>query len=317
MGIKYNNITLRHLRAFVIVAHQGSFKLAAQELSRTQPAISLAIQQLEQSIGLKLLERTTRKVSLTVEGENFMPVAERLVRDFDAAISDLDATADRRTGHVSIASIPSIASTLLPGVVKRFTELYPGISLHIIDDNTKGVQRRLERNEVDLGIAGDLRTRQGLLYRPLVEDRMEMVCHIDHPLAKIKAPLDWDVLQDFKFLDSGYRDIAAVQSLVDEPKYEFSTTTTLFAMVRANIGYTVLPTLAAHVDDFQIVARPLVRPVISRKVNLITRKDWSFSPAGEAMAEVLIETIPDVTRTLNLDNLHSKINAKDFPELSS
>ena len=121
---------------------------------------------------------------MTVEGENFIPIAERLIRDFDAAILNLNATADRKAGHVSIASTPSIASTLLPGVVKRFTELYPGISVHIIDDNSKGVQRRLERNEVDLGIAGDLRKRHGLLYRPLVEDRLEMVCHVDHPLAK-------------------------------------------------------------------------------------------------------------------------------------
>jgi DNA-binding transcriptional LysR family regulator len=262
------------------------------------------------------LERTTRKVSLTVEGENFMPIAERLIRDFDAAISDLSATADRRTGHVSIASIPSIANTLMPGVLKRFTELYPGISVHIIDDNSKGVQRRLERNEVDLGIAGDSKKRQGLLYRPLLEDRMEMVCHIDHPLAKIKAPLNWDVLQEYKFLDSGYRDIGPIQRLIDEPKYEFSTTTTLFAMVKANIGYTVLPTLAAHIEDPQIIARPLIRPVVSRKVNFITRKDWNFSPAGEAMAEVLVATIPDVIKTLNLDNLHSKISPKDFSEFA-
>jgi DNA-binding transcriptional LysR family regulator len=263
---------------------------------------------------LKLLERTTRKVSLTVEGENFIPVAERLIRDFDAAISDLNATADRRSGHVSIASIPSIASTLLPGVVKKFSELYPGISVHIIDDNSKGVQRRLERNEVDLGIAGDLQRRQGLLYRPLAEDRMNMVCHIDHPLSKVPIPLDWSILQEHKYLDSGYRDIAPIQQLMDGPTYEFSTTTTLFAMVKANIGFTVLPSLAAHIDDPQIIARPLIRPVISRKVNLITRKDWSFSPAGEAMAEVLIETIPEIIKTLDLDNIHSKIDIKNFSE---
>ncbi|NNC35866.1 MAG: LysR family transcriptional regulator [Acidimicrobiales bacterium] len=304
------------MRAFVVVAQKGSFKLAAQELARTQPAISLAIQQLENSIGMKLLERTTRKVSLTIEGENFIPVAERLIRDFDAAISDLNATADRRTGHVSIATIPSIATTLLPGVVKKFTDKYPGISVHIIDDNSKGVQRRLERNEVDLGIAGDLRKRHGLLYRPLVDDRMEMVCHIDHPLSKMSSPLTWKVLQDFKFLDSGYRDILSIQSLIDDPRYEFTTTTTLFAMVKANIGYTVLPGLAAHIKDPNIISRPLIRPIVNRKVNLITRKDWSFSPAGEAMAQILVDTIPDIIKSLQLDDLRSKIDLNDFPELS-
>jgi len=299
----------------VIVARHGSFKLAAQELSRTQPAISLAIQQLEDSIGLKLLERTTRKVSLTAEGENFIPVAERLIRDFDAAISDLNATADRRSGHVSIAALPSVATQLLPGVIKKFTELYPGISVHVIDDNSRGVQRRLERNEVDFGIAGNKRRRQGLEYRAVAEDRLEMVCHHEHPLAQESGPLPWDALQDYKFIDSGLQDVVSMQGLIDDPKYEFTTTTTLFAMVKADIGITVLPALASRNDDPKIVARPLVDPVIKREMQLITRKEWSFSPAGQAMAEVLIETVPEVIKSLNIADLHSKISAKDFPEI--
>ena len=98
--MKYLNITQRHLRTFVIVARYGSFNKAAEELSRTQPAITLAIKQLEEFVGLKLLDRTTRRVIPTAEGENFMPIAERLVRDFDTAISDLKATAERRIGNI-------------------------------------------------------------------------------------------------------------------------------------------------------------------------------------------------------------------------
>ena len=86
--IKYLNVTLRHLRTFITVAEQGSFNGAAEKLSRTQPAITLAIKQLEEFIGLKLLERTTRQVSTTTEGQNFIPIAQRLVRDFDTAIYD-------------------------------------------------------------------------------------------------------------------------------------------------------------------------------------------------------------------------------------
>jgi DNA-binding transcriptional LysR family regulator len=285
-------------------------------LSRTQPAITLAIQQLEESIGLKLLERTTRKVSLTTEGENFLPIAERLIRDFDAAISDLNAAADRRSGHVSIAAIPSVASTLLPGVIKHFAKLYPGISVHIIDDNSRGVERRLERNEVDFGITGNRRKREGLVYRLLAEDRVEMVCHRDHDLAKGPGPLDWEALRPHKFLDSGMQNIVSVASLIDDTTYKFSTTTTLFAMVKANIGFSVLPTLAARVDDPDIIARSLISPVVNREIFLLTRKDWSISPAGEAMVEVAIDTIPDIIKSLSLDNLRAKISANDFPELA-
>ena len=150
--MKHLNITLRHLRTFIIVARQGSFNLAAQELSRTQPAVTLAIKQLEEFVGIKLLERTTRSVAPTNEGENFLPIAERLVRDFDSAIYDLRATAERRVGHVSIAIVPSVATNLLPPIIKTFSNAYPGINLHLDDDSSRGVQQRVERNEVDFGV---------------------------------------------------------------------------------------------------------------------------------------------------------------------
>ena len=91
----------------MVVARHGSFNRAAEELLRSQPAVTLAIKQLEGYIGLKLFERTTRKVTQTTAGENFTPVAERLLREFDMAIYDVTATADCRSGHVSMSSAPS------------------------------------------------------------------------------------------------------------------------------------------------------------------------------------------------------------------
>ncbi|MGI9271970.1 MAG: LysR family transcriptional regulator [Woeseiaceae bacterium] len=309
-------MTLRHLRAFVVVAHHGSFKLAARELSRTQPAISLAVQQLEDYVGLKLLERTTRRVAPTIEGERFIPIAERLIRDFDSAIFDLNATAERRSGHVSIAVLPSIATTLLPTIVKSFTELYPGISIHMIDDNSRGVQRRLARNEVDFSIGSRWRTNQGLEFRPLLQDRIEMICHRDHPLAKVKGPVKWKALEEHRFLDSGLRGLLPLDSVVDDPRFEFSTTTTLFAMVRANIGVAVLPTLATPADDPDLVSRPLIDPISRREICLITRKEWTLSPASEAMIEVLLAGIPGIIQKLGREHVKSRIRPGDFKKLS-
>ena len=303
---------MRHLRAFVVVAKHGSFKLAARELSRTQPAITLAVQQLEDYIGLKLLERTTRRVAPTVEGERFIPIAERLIRDFDSAIFDLNAAAERRSGHVSIAVVPSIATTLLPSILKSFTEQYPGISIHMTDANSPAVQRRLARNEVDFGIGSRSRANQGLLFRPLLQDRLELICHCDHPLAKRKGPVKWEELREHRFLDSGLHSLLPLDGIVDNPRFEFSTTTTLFAMVRANIGVTVLPTLATPDYDPQLVARPLQDPVTRREICLITRKEWTLSPAAEAMIEVLLEGIPKIINTLDREHVKSLIRAADF-----
>ncbi len=104
-NIKYHNITLNHLKTFIVVARYGSFNQAAENLSRTQPAVTLSIKQLEAYLNLKLFERTTRSVTLTKDGKNFLPVANRLVLDFDIAISDMAGVSECRSGHVSIAVV--------------------------------------------------------------------------------------------------------------------------------------------------------------------------------------------------------------------
>ncbi len=301
--INHLSITLRHLRAFVVVARHGSFKLAARELARSQPAITLAIQQLEDYIDLKLLERTTRKVTPTLEGERFIPIAERLIRDFDTAILDLNATADRRSGHLRIAVLPSVATQLFPTVIKAFGAQYPGISIDMIDDNSRGIQQRLARNEVDFGIGSSWRSDPELQFQPLLEDRFELICHRDHPLAKRDGPVEWEVLKDYPYLDSGLT-AALPDSLRNiNAKLKFSTTTTLYSMVRANIGVTVLPTLAVQNDYADLVTRPLARPVVKRSIQLITRKEWTLSPACEALIEVLLEELPAIISQLGLANL--------------
>ena len=299
------------------VGQLESFKLAARELLRTQPAVSLAIGQLEEAVGVKLLERTTRKVLLTTEGEHFMPVAARLIRDFDAALSDLNATSERRSGHVSMAVLPSVATRLLPEVCRQFSEDFPGISVHMIDDNSKGIEQRLARNEVDFGIGGRSRGRTDLDYRLLLEDRIEMICHRDHPLAQETGPITWEDLRGHRFLDSGLHNLTKAQDLIGKTQYEFSTTTLLFAMLKANFGITVLPSLAAQHADLLLVSRPLIEPEDTRSIFLITKKGWSMSPAGEAMIETILQTIPAIAEELRLDNVEVRFGEGDFRDLVS
>ncbi len=299
------------------VGQLESFKLAARELLRTQPAVSLAISQLEEAVGVKLLERTTRKVLLTTEGEHFMPVAARLIRDFDAALSDLNATSERRSGHVSLAVLPSVATRLLPEVCRQFSEEFPGISVHMIDDNSKGIEQRLARNEVDFGIGGRPRGRTDLDYRLLLEDRIELICHRDHPLAQEKGPIAWTELEGHRFLDSGLHNLTKAQDLIGKTQYEFSTTTLLFAMLKANFGVTVLPSLAAQNADPELVSRPLVDPEDTRSIFLITKKGWSLSPAGEAMIETILQTIPAIVEQLRLKNVRVRYTDTDFKDLVS
>jgi DNA-binding transcriptional LysR family regulator len=297
--MKYLNITLRHLRTFVIVARYGSFNKAAEELSRTQPAITLAIKQLEEFVGIKLLERTTRRVIPTVEGENFVPVAERLVRDFDSAISDLKATAERRIGNVSIAVVPSVATQLLPPIMKTFTANYPGIDILLTDDTTRGVQQRVERNEVDFGIASIWQPSKLLRFTPLFSDNLELVFHSDHPLAASVEPIEWLSLADETFIDSGItKNLASRQSL-GKSRFECPNITTLLAMLRSNLGVSVLPSLAVPRHDAMLTSR-LLSPLENRRIYLITKQEWTLSPAAEAMIKTITGEMAEQIEQHNL-----------------
>jgi len=273
------------------VAEEGSFNGAAEKLSRTQPAITLAVKQLEEFIGLKLLDRTTRQVSTTAEGENFIPIAQRLVRDFDTAIYDLRATAERRSGHVSMAIVPSVASNLLPDIIKAFSSEYPGIHLHLDDDSSQGVQRRVERNEVDFGIASLWKPNNSLDFKPLFADKLELIYHADHHLAKETGPVRIDELEDTTFLDTGITKTLRSRESFGDSKFDFPNITTLLAMLRANLGVSVLPSLAIPALADNLVSRPLT-PTQAREVYLITRNGWTVSPAAEAMIETIIRETP-------------------------
>lgn len=297
--MKYLNITLRHLRTFVIVARYGSFNRAAEELSRTQPAITLAIKQLEEFVGLKLLDRTTRRVIPTAEGENFMPIAERLVRDFDTAISDLKATAERRIGNISIAIVPSVANQLLPPIIKTFSENFPGINLLLNDDTARGVQQKVERNEVDFGIGSVWQTSKLLKFTPLFSDNLDLVFHKDHDLAQSQEPISWSALSNEIFLDSGITKNMRSRLLLGSSKFDFPSITTLLAMLRSNLGVSVLPSLAIPQSSGELRSRPLL-PMEKRDICMITRHDWTLSPAAEAMIDTIIKEMPAQIEQLNL-----------------
>jgi len=282
-----------------VVAKEGSFNRAAEKLSRTQPAITLAVKQLEAFIGLKLIERTTRSVSTTTEGENFLPIAERLVRDFDAAIHDLRATSERRSGHVSMAAIPSVATNLLPEIIKIFAAEFPGINLHLDDDSSRGVQHRVERNEVDFGIGSMWKPNKILEFTPLFADKLELICHREHELAQNTTAIAWAQLDNVTFLDTGFTKTLRARHAVGESKFNFPNITTLIAMLRSNLGVSVLPSLAVPKSINDLVSRSLL-PSESRNIFLITRKGWTLSPAAEAMIDTITRETPQQAQRYGL-----------------
>nr|WP_067292344.1 LysR family transcriptional regulator [Marinobacterium profundum] len=309
-----NNLSIRHLRAFVAVAHQGSFTQAAKHLHLTQSSLTATIKQLEQQSGLILLDRTTRRVLLNPEGERFLPVAERLLSDFDTALSDLQAVAEYQHGQVGIAASPSTIACLLPTVVQAYRARHANIGILLRDDSAAGIEQHVLANDVDFGVGGNHSDQPDLSYTPILRDRFGVVFCRGHRFEQLtlcdspgvtlptETPLPWQALADEELLmlsaDTGIRaQLAqtpagnAIRLGLDRPAIEVSNPAGLAALVEAGIGLSVLPALAAGTRSFEHLAfRPLSEPAIYRDLYIIHRRGRSLSPAAHAMLQLLQQT---------------------------
>ncbi len=289
------NITLKHLRGFVAVAEEGSYTRAAERLFLTQSSLTATIQQIERTLGLTLFDRTTRRVALSREGGEFLPVAKRLLQDFDAAVRDIRSVAERQRGHVGVAAAPSVVALILPPVIAEFSARYPNITLAVRDGGSRAIQQRVLHSEVDFGIANKWSDDPGLEFRPLLRDRFHVVANVGHPLAR-RRQVKWKQIQNQPQIalttDTGIRamlsSVPAVPVAGREPLYQLASTTALEGLLRQGVGVTVLPALAAHlIASPHIAFVPLVEPQVERELCIITRRGRALSPAAQSMLALL------------------------------
>ncbi|VDL04334.1 Hca operon transcriptional activator HcaR [Pseudomonas aeruginosa] len=176
-------MTVKQLRAFLAVAQSLSFAQAGERLHLSQPALSLAIKSLEESLGGPLLERTTRSVSLTPEGETLLPLALRLLADWDNTEELLRQHFTLQLGKVSIAAMPSFAGNLLPLVLKTFRERHPRVNVAVHDVINEQVLEMVRNRRVELGIAFEPESLENLEFTPFYSDRFVAVVPTGSPLS--------------------------------------------------------------------------------------------------------------------------------------
>lgn len=179
-------ITIDDLEAFIFVADFESFNLAANELGITQPALSRRIKKLEDSLGAKLLDRTTRKISVSIVGEEFIIEARRMIEEFNKSIDDVQELIKTRTGSISLTSNMSIANSILPDIVYDFKNANPNIRLRIAQDSSPEAIKKVLRRECEFAIAQFSQDDPNIEFEPLINDSFVMICNKKHPLAKKK-----------------------------------------------------------------------------------------------------------------------------------
>ncbi|MBE9398382.1 LysR family transcriptional regulator [Pontibacterium sp. N1Y112] len=290
------NVTIKQLKAFVAVAKTRSFAEAAELVYLSQPALSIAIKNLEETVGGTLLARSTRTLALTPEGEAFYPVAERLLADWDDAMLELHNLFSLKRGKLSIAAMPSFAGQQLPSVLGGYRQLYPDINVTVQDVVAEAVVEMVRSGRVEVGIAFlPDSSIDDLNFETLFEDRFVVALPADHPLLE-KDAITWNQLKSYPFIalqrPSSIREV--IERTLEEKKFnlnielESHQLITIIRMVVCGLGVSVVPSLCIpQIEQLGGQWRPLKAPVITRKVGIFTRKRYPLSAAATAMIDVL------------------------------
>lgn len=292
--MKFN---LTDLEAFVAVADLASFRRAAESVHLSQPALSRRIAKLEEALGVRLFDRTTRTVNLTAAGTEFAGRARTLLDELEATLLSMADVAATRSGEVTIACVPSAVYYFLPNVIRRYHDAYPRIRIRLIEESAATVLTAVTRGEADFGL-NFLGTQDPELdFEPILVEPFVAACRRDHPLAK-KRRVTWSELSHHVYMSvsksSGNRVLLdlALASVRDRPAwfYEVRHVSTLLGFVEMGLGVAAVPQLAMpDRDHVTLVSIPLVEPTVTRTLGLIRRRGRQLGPAAQALYALLEE----------------------------
>ena len=283
-------IGITSLRAFVHVAECGNIRDAAERLYRTPSAVSMMLKSLEQDLGAPLFE-TDRKNRLTALGEEVFGIAAPMLRDHDRAVERIDATAAGRQGRLHLASVPSVAAELLPDLLASFLAARPGVSIELVDTDSRSVHALVADGTAELGIAGAASPASGLSFAPLFRDPFRVVCRSGHPLAARSGPVGWQDLKGARVIGNDAAEAIAAgeyRALADASSLRARNVISLLALVRAGAGVTLLPRLATVSLTADLVALPLADASAEREVGIVLRQNHSPSPICAAFLTDLL-----------------------------
>lgn len=289
------NVTLKHLRAFVAISETGSFADASYLVHCSQPALSVAIKNLEAEVGGRLFSRTTRSLTLTPEGRAFLPIAQRLISDWNHALGNLQDQFSLKSGKLSIAAIPSFASDHLPEVLALFKQRFPDVNVSIDDVITEDVVDLVSNARVEIGITFDPGMIKGLDFFPLFEDSFVALLPKGHTLCQADK-IPWDMLLENDFI--ALRNPSSVRALIDEqihrlkldvqPVFEAHQLTTIGRLVAQGLGVSIVPSLCARqMEALGAVCCPLTTPNTIRQIGILTRLRTPLSVASVQMIRIL------------------------------
>lgn len=284
---------IRQMRYFIAVVETGGFRAASQKLNITQPAISTAIAKLENSLGVRILDRLPRRVTLTGEGRVYYQHAKSILAQIDSAHDDMQALNQLKQGIIRIGASAMIAPYILPEHLLEFINKHAGIKIELRHLAGTELEQALRQGDIELGLTAREKVGQELNKEPLFRDKFVACLAKDHPLTK-KKQLTWkDVFKQPMALFGPARYLREyLSAFAHDRGLELNIalqTDTLEFLIRACQQTDMISIFleSALKGDRRVTSRP-IKQYSEITISAVWSKNASLSIAGKAFIDFLI-----------------------------
>jgi LysR family transcriptional regulator, hydrogen peroxide-inducible genes activator len=289
-----NNLTLRQLRYFDALARHGHFGRAADASAISQPALSMQIRELEETLGTPLVERGPRQVRLTGFGEEVLSRVREILRSVEELGDLARASGDSLAGRLRIGVIPTIAPYLLPRIVADITRRYAGLDIRIRETVTPRLLQELAEGRLDTAIVALPVSEPGLTEVALFSEEFVLVRPPEDagrpvPTAETLRHMRLLLLEEGHCFRDQALSFCSLASAAPREILDASSLTTLVQMVSAGIGVTLIPEMAVPVEtrsaEVALARFPPPRP--ARTVGMVWRRSSPLAGRLTELADIV------------------------------
>lgn len=276
---------IRQLTYFTEVAKEKSFTVASKTLHISQPALSKMIKNLEDELGVLLFDRSEKFLHLTDAGEELYIQAQKLLSDFESLTESIRDTEHLKKGHIRIGIPPVIGTSYFPSLIAGFRNLYPGVTLTILEEGAKTISERVEDGSIDAGVVILPIETEKFESIPIFSDENVLILHRNHPLS-YKEIIHYDDLRDENFVILNetfmlhHRIIEACRDSGFEPRISIKSSQWDFLaeLVALNQGISILPRpIVNRFNSSMILQIPINHPSVKWEISIILKKNRYIS----------------------------------------
>lgn len=287
-------MTIKHMRILVEVCKKNSMTLAAQSLYMSQPAVSLAIREMEDYYGVKLFERISRKLYLTAAGERVYQYASHIValfEDLETQIKNWD-----NIGSIRVGASMTVGVHYMPDLIEKFQEKYPSIETKVTVNSSDVLEEKILQNELDFAVIEGPVHSENLVSETIHEEALCLICGKKHPFAQKKI-VKISELMGQRFLlrekNSGTRQVVdslfLLHGLNLEPYWESTSTLALIHAVSRGIGISIVPAqfVTSLKNEYPVATFQTEGMSFVRNFNVVYHKNKYLSASSKYFIQLI------------------------------